>query len=403
MQYRAPKPAQLVLFWLGVQVVWGALLAVSLQARSTELAGSNALTAYGTLAVSGAAVAAITQIFTGIFSDWRRRSGSRRIEFYIAGVLIAAPALFWFYLATTFAQLVASVIVLQIAMNVAIGPYQAVIPDFIPEERLGTASSWMAAFQSIGNACGAAIAGLVGNARVVAGVIAATLLATCALTVRHVRNLTLLETRPDPIRISRAFIDLFISRALAWVGFFTLEGYLYFYVQRTLGGDVKMTTSILLLVFTVAGAIGAALSAAPANRMDRRAVASAGGFIFIVSLVAFLAAHNFLAILVSSLVAGAAWGVFLTADWALGCQFLPRFALATAMGIWNLALIIPQILAPIIATAVLTAMHALQQNSAPRIAFTVAAFEVLAGIAWIWRLPASNAESVETVTSGNIP
>ena len=401
MQSRAPNPAKLLLFWLGVQVVWGALLAVSLQARSTELAGTSALTAYGTLAVSGAAVAAVTQILTGIFSDWRRTRGSRRVEFYIAGVLIAAPGLFWFYLANSFAQLFASVVVLQIAMNIAIGPYQAVIPDFVVEDRLGTASSWMAAFQSIGNALGAAVAGLVGNARVVAGVIAATLLATCAVTVSHVRGLTLLDARPEPIRISRAFVDLFISRALAWVGFFTLEGYLFFYVQRTLGGEVKMTTSILLLVFTIFGAVGAAFSAGPANRMDRRAVASAGGLVFIAALIAFLVAHSFVAILASTLVAGAAWGVFLTADWALGCQFLPRFALATAMGIWNLALIVPQVLAPIIATAVLSAMHALQQNSAPRIAFTVAAFEVLAGIAWIWRLPASNAESVESVTSGN--
>ena len=95
-------------------------------------------------------------------------------------------------------------------------------------------------------------------------------------------------------------------------------------------------------------------------------------------------------------------GVFLTADWALGCQFLPRFALATAMGIWNLALLVPQIIAPAIATAVLSAMHALNSPNAASIAFVTASIEVAIGIAWIWRLPGSRV-SCDTWTNGNNP
>ena len=81
----------------------------------------------------------------------------------------------------------------------------------------------------------------------------------------------------------------------------------------------------------------------------------------------------------------------LTADWALGCAFLPRNALATAMGVWNLALLIPQILAPALVTAVLGALQALNNPNAPRIAFVMACVEVVAGLAWLRRLPASRA------------
>ncbi|HEV3153663.1 MAG TPA: MFS transporter [Candidatus Baltobacteraceae bacterium] len=398
MQSRTPNPALLGVFWLGIQVVWGAVLAISLQARASDVAGHAALSAYGLLATCGAAMAGIAQIAAGVFSDRRRLRGSRRIEFYVWGAGVASVALFWFYLAPSFAQLLAAFVLLQFAMNVASGPYQAAIPDFVPQRLLGTASSWMAALQSVGNAAGAVIAGLIADVRIVACAISVLLLSTCAATVAHVRTLPLLESAPQGrMQITKAFADLFASRALVYLGFYTLVGYLYFYVGS------KELTGLVLLVFTVAGALGAWAGAAPANTYDRRAVASVGGGAFVAALFAFLISHATAAVFASALLAGAAWGVFLTADWALGCGFLPRFALATAMGIWNLALLIPQIVAPIVATAVLSLLHALQQHNAPRIAFVVAAAEVTAGIAWIWRLPASSAIPVDSAVTGNTP
>lgn len=403
MRSISPRASTLGVFWFGIQVVWGALLGVSLQARISELAGAHAVAAYGPIAAAGAALAAITQIAIGIISDRRRRLGSRRIEFYVIGVAFACPALIWFYLAPSLAQLVTALLVLQIAMNVAIGPYQAVIPDFIAEDQLGNASSWMAGLQSAGNACGAIIAALITSPLMVAVAIAGVLIAACAVTSAHVKRFTLRSARLEPLRISRAFIDLFISRALVFLGFYTLLGYLFFYVRGSLGsGNTKMLTGVIILAVTASGALGAAAAARPADRYDRRAIAAAGGAGFVIALGAFLAAHSFAAIVASALLAGAAWGVFLSGDWALGCHFLPRFALATAMGIWNLALLVPQILAPLIATAVLAQTHLLQSPQAARIAFVVAAVEVVCGIAWIWRLPAT-ARSVEKAASGNTP
>jgi MFS family permease len=202
------------------------------------------------------------------------------------------------------------------------------------------------------------------------------------------------------LRVSRAFVDLFISRALVFLGFYTLLGYLFFYVRDALGGDPRRVTGVLILVTTGAAALGAIAAARFAMRMDRRVVANIGGAVFIGALFAFLFAKNLSGIGISALVAGVAWGTFITADWALGCYFLPRQALATAMGMWNLAVLIPQILSPIIATAVLSALHALQSSTAPHIAFLLAACEVAAGIAWIWRLPVSQ-RSVDPALSGN--
>lgn len=399
MQRHIPKPSLLGAFWFGIQVVWGALLGVSLQARVSELVPSHALAAFGAIASAGAAVAAVTQIAVGILSDRRRAKGSRRIEYYAGGALAAAFALVWFYSAPGYAQLFASVIVLQIAMNVAIGPYQAVIPDFVPDEQVGTASSWMAALQSLGNACGAVLAALAGSRYAVAGAIAGALLLSCAITAVHVKRLAVLPIRSASMHITRAFVDLFISRAFVFLGFYTLLGYLFFYVRSSLGGDTKMLTGVIILAVTLSGVVGAVLAARPSDRYDRRAIAAAGAGGFVLALLAFLLAHSFAAIVVSAVIAGVAWGVFLSGDWALGCRFLPRFALATAMGVWNLALLLPQIAAPAAATALLASLHALNTPFAPRVAFVLAAVETMVGIAWIWRLPAS----VEVVPSGNTP
>jgi hypothetical protein len=43
---------------------------------------------------------------------------------------------------------------IQIAVNIALAPYQAILPDTVPAARLGVASGWMAATQSAGNANG---------------------------------------------------------------------------------------------------------------------------------------------------------------------------------------------------------------------------------------------------------
>ncbi len=216
MLARNPNPFRLALFWLGIQAVWGALLGISLQSRTIELSGGNAVIAYGRLATAGAAVAAVTQILVGFWSDARRAKGSRRIEFYLVGAIGGSAAIAVFYDARTFLTLTVAFIALQATLNVAIGPYQAIIPDFIERTRTGAASSWMAALQSAGNAIGALAASLIVNARLLSSALGGLLLVTCAVTSAQARQLPLCDPgqRGEALRVTRPFIDLFVSRAL---------------------------------------------------------------------------------------------------------------------------------------------------------------------------------------------
>jgi MFS family permease len=390
---RRANPLALALFWLGIQAIWGAILGISLQSRTIELSTGSALLVYGKLATIGAVVAAIVQVLIGFWSDARRRRSSRRIEFYAVGAIGGAVSLVLFYDAGTLFALTLAYVALQASLNVAIGPYQAIIPDFVERLRTGIASSWMAALQSVGNAVGALAASFIANAKLLASVLGGLLVVTCAVTSIHARGLPLREPqrRGSTLRITRPFVDLFISRALIYVGFYTLLGYLLFYVEAVLGATslagARQQTGILIVTFTIVGAAGAALAARPSDRLDKRLIATIGAAAFIVALAIFIASSTFLGVAAATLIAGLGWGVFLVADWAIACRVLPPGAMAAAMGIWNLAIVLPQIAAPAITTAVLAQLHLHAGSIAPRVAFGLALGETLAGISWLWRLP----------------
>lgn len=402
MQSSTPRAPQLSVFWFGLQAVWGALLGISLQARSIELHPEHALLAYGQLATLGALVATATQMAVAPFSDRLRARGGDRRAFFIAGTLAGVAGLIGFYAAPNFGALVAALLLLQTGLNAAIGPYQAVIPDYFAPAVAGRASAWMAGLQSLGNTAGAvaaAFAPKLGLPQWSVGVaLAGVLMLSCAITTLHAARL-----RPRPIpegnarfRFSRASLDLFVSRALLWTGFYTMLGYMLFYVRDTLGiADATATTGIVIVIFTVCGAAGALLVAAPADRFDRRAVVNACTAVFVLSLCIFAFTRNPSVMFAAAAVAGVGWGGFLASDWALGCSVLPANMMATAMAVWNVAVAGPQVLAPLLATVLIVTLRA-DPATAPLFAFGLAITEVTAGALWIWRIPGGVTQVTQT-------
>jgi len=383
--------ARLAALWFGVQFVWGAILAVSLQARSVALT-PDGLRAYAAIAALGAIVGTIVQLAIGPLSDWRyARTGSRRI-FYLAGVIITIPAVAWLYLAPSYAQLVAAFLLLQVGMNTIIGPYQAILPDYVPPSRLGAGSSWLGIFQPLGNSCGLIVAGFVPDLRIVALVLIVALVASWAVTARYVVRLQAQPQAREPFRVDRNFVTLIVSRTAINFGFYTLLGFLFFYVSQSLGvrGDaVRTQTALLFLTFTVANVAGALAAAKPVDRFDKSAVVLvANGFV--ASGLVVLATTNTISLaFVAAAVAGVAWGAYFIADWALACALLPRAAMASAMGLWNVAAAIPQIVAPLFTAPIVERLNAGTPGLGPRVAIIMAIVEFSIGAVWLYRLPRS--------------
>jgi MFS family permease len=382
------RPVAIGALWLGIQVVWGAILGISLQARSTELGVSNPIMAYALVAASGAALAAITQVVVGFVSDRRRVAVGHRLEFYVVGIAIALPSLVAFYVAPTFNGFVIAFAGLQIGMNVFGGPYQAAVPDHVPRARSGDASAWMSAYQFVGQCLGLLIATFAGD--VVAGLgIAAILAITYNITVLHLRGLRPATVQRVPIRVDRHFRTLLASRALINLGFYTFVGFLFFFVREVFGpSGARETTGILFLSFTLAGVIGAVIAGRASDRVDKRVVVSFAGGAIALSLFGMAFSHSLAAVFVCGTLAGIAWGGFFTADWAIAYVILPSETMAAAMGIWNLAAALPQIVAPVLGAAIIAGAGSRAVNVAVIVEF-------LLGTLWLWRLPPLRRESFD--------
>ncbi len=300
-----------------------------------------------------------------------------------------------FYFVPNVQELLVAFVALQLALNVIIGPYQAIVPDTMPPSRYGVASGWLAALAGAGNAIGAVLAAALGAVPLLGFVLAIGLLLAAAITLVHLRSIALRPLPPlVPVRGHANPRSTFLFRAHScFLGFYTMLDYLYFFVASVLPPhfalDATRASGFCILIFTIVSVLGAALGARPADRNDERLVVTVGGSCIIVALVVLAVGHALPGLAPAIALAGFGWGIFLCADWAFACRLLPPSAMATTMAIWNLAIVVPQMLAPLAASLLLGFLGTLHTTAGPRDALLLAGAEVLIGSLWVWRLPSA--------------
>jgi len=386
------RPERISALWFGNQAVWTAILGVFLQSRVGEVAPGNDVQAYAWIAAGGALVAAVVQLAAGFASDRRMARVGHRREFYAWGVALATLALFAFFAAPTFGTLVAAFVALQIGMNVAGGPYQAAISDAIDEDRRGRASAWMSIASSAGSVTGLIVSATLAGVAAAAA-LALALVAGTALALDHLRRLPAAVMRPAALHVTGPMATVLVSRAAINVGFYTLLGFLFFFVRESLHvADARTTTGLLFLTFTAAGIVGATLTGRAADRFDKRAVIGAAAIAITLAVGAFAFAPNVPIAFAAAAASGCAWSAFFTADWAIAYAVLPRDAMAAAMGVWNLAAAIPQVIAPAMTAPLVTALDAQHAGLGPRVALLLVGLEFVAGAALLWLIPAQRWE-----------
>lgn len=380
-------PRRIGALWFGIAATWSALLGVFLQARTAELAPGDDVRVYAWLAASGALVGGLIQVGIGVLSDRRVVTVGHRRETYIAGIALALPALLAFFAASTLAGLVAAYVTVQVGMNLLGGPYQAAVPDAVDLGARGRAAAWMSAYQFAGNLVGLVVAAALGG--IVAGGVLAVLLASgFAVTFAYLLALPPVQVRSAPLRIDRDVATILVSRGAINVGTYTLFGFMFFFVRESLGiADARTTTGLVFVAFTAAGIGGAALAGRPTDRYDKRLVVSLAAVVIALAVGAFAVALSVPVAVAAAVAAGAAWGAFYTADWAIAYAVLPHEGMAAAMGVWNLAATIPQVLAPAITAPLVSALDARSPGLGPRGALALVIVEFALGTLWLWRLP----------------
>jgi len=383
--HTTPWYLSLSAYWFATSFKWFLVLLVLLPARVAELVDpAEKATRLGWLFAVGAVMAFVGPPVFGFLSDRFPSRWGRRMPYLGAGALLTAAGLVWMAYAPGYWSLFAAYIVLQLADDLATGPYSALIPDLVPREHRGTASGWMGALQVSAQIVAGVVGFSVARLPVLFWITAGLNLLAATWTLAFIREVKgvpgrregFVESMLKPWR-NPDFRWVWGTRFLVMFGQYVVQTYLQYYLAdvvrvftlwgRSVAREAFQAVALLGLVISA----GAALSSVPAGRWSdrvgrKRPIYVSGGVMAFVILPLLLLPRYDVLLLVA-LVFGLGYGAYTAVDWALATDVLraPE-AHATDMGIWQTSIVLPQILA-----GTLGGMVDLLNRSQPGLGYTV--------------------------------
>jgi MFS family permease len=342
----------LSVYWLGIQTIWGGLNITIIPGRLDDLSRDTQGTLLAIIMLAGAIAPIIIQPTVGVISDYTVTRWGRRKPYIVAGSLLDVVFLAGIALNNDFVAMVAFYFLLQVSSNFAQGPFQGYVPDLVPAKQVGLASGLMGLMLTLGTIVGVGIA-------TVGGILDNLLLATLALGVVEVVTMVILvltvdegregppRTRPwREIALSAWGRDILGQRDVLWLllvrllflGAYnaTLIAIGYFRRSHGLSDDDADTT---VFVATAIVGVSTALAAIPGGRLSdrygRRPVIWAASAIAGFGLLGVAVAPSPEVAVASWVPFGIGMGIFLSADWALMADVIPKDTAGRYMGILN--------------------------------------------------------------------
>ena len=331
-----------------------------------ELAPNLPNTTLGILGFFGLLVAMAVQPIVGVFSDRARSKLGRRLPFFIGGAILIAISLFTLALAPVLWVLVLGVILIQFSSNILQGPWQALIPDLVPEGQRGTASSLKAVMDIIATVIAGAVAGILlggtGQKLFGANAIYATAAAPVVIFILFV-TLTGIWAREQPgaaneaiatrsigealknafyvnFRENRIFGWWFANRILFWGSFIAINAFLINYLVDVIGMTQENAQSFygtLKIILGVALILMALTSGWLSDKFGRKPVMLAAGLVAFAGATFLLFVRSEPLIIAAGAIIGMGIGAFLSASWALATDIVPQAEAARYLGIANIA------------------------------------------------------------------
>lgn len=362
-------------FWFGNNLHWGALGMIIIPSQATRMSGPVGLTEgeiTGWTIGVGAVVGALVPPIVGAFSDRCTSPIGRRRPFVLAGTLLNLLALAVFYLAFRANNLwgyIGAWMLIGLGNNIAVGAFSGIIPDVVPKEQRGMASSWMATMQQLGTIGGFVVGGMLltqGREQdlLALSVIAAGLAVVTVVTVAGTPERRLMNAVPfrwtelkacfwiDPRRYPD-FGWVWITRAFFTTGWWLIQPILLYFMRDVVRapnppGAIMVLGGIVLVCAIPTGIAGGLLS----DRWGRKPIIFIAALVMSVTCLLFAGLGllpveiRLIAIYLVAIFWGFGYGAYLSVDWALGTEVLPNVDEAgKGMGVWHLSMVIPQSIA----------------------------------------------------------
>jgi MFS family permease len=408
----------LTAYWVGLSVLWGAMLTVVEPQLVQELVPPEVKTTALTLLFGVQAIVSIlVQPLAGAASDRLVTPWGRRRPLLVAGAAAQVVLLVALMFAGSFTGVLIVLIFAEVASNVAQGSYQGLLPDCVPVEGRGVASGLLGGGSLAGQIVGVAVAGAalvlgdtnlaiafsaaavgLGTVGTVIGVperLGRTVNANHRVVVDWARHLLSRRSWVGPARAMilevwgrdvlehRDYLWLLASRLLILMATGSLQPFVLYYLQDSLGLGADAAAAVT----PIAGAVAlvALVSAVPGGAATARwgrvrtvfVSAVTGG----VGAFLFAIAPTYAFLFVVAIPFGVALGVFLSADWALLVEVAPQEEEGRYLGLSNTVTASATVLAVVVAGPIADVLNGVSVGLGYRAAFIIAALEFLVG-AW---------------------
>jgi len=354
---RALPLTQLVtlsIYWFGIVIIWGGLNKIILPAMiGRQPGGAENLGVLLAVVVTVGVIAPILiQPTIGMISDYTVTRWGRRKPYIVIGTLLDIVFLFGLATSQTYVALVAFYFLLQLSSNAAQGPFQGYVPDLVPAKQVGLASGLMGTMIVLGTIAGVGIATL--------GVTTVSLFAaTMALGVVEVLTMIILAAtvREGTVAPKRTRSWLGVARSawgtdilrqssvlwllvvrLLFLGAYAATSLALPYFQRAHGmteGDASTTVFIGTAIVGVMTALSALPGARLSDRFGRKPVIWVAALIAGIGLAGVAFAPNTTFAIAAFVPFGIGMGAFLSVDWALMTDVIPKDTTGRYMGILN--------------------------------------------------------------------
>jgi Na+/melibiose symporter-like transporter len=360
--FRAPDYLKITALGFALTALWQSLHSIILPQRLLDFVPETQKNTYlGVLTFSGLLIAMIVQPIAGSMSDRAHFRWGRRRPYILAGGAAALLLIPGIGLAGSFAAVFAVYCLLQLASNTVQGPYQAFIPEFVPEKHRGVASGTKALLEVAGGAAFVYVSSYFidqytsGGGQqwlwMILGILMVVMAIAMVITLFTVREPPVVDLNIQHIPFgqglrhtlkaafgNRTMLWFLVSRLLIYMAFTTLQQFTLYYLTDVVGVSNPGEATAKFLILAVAGMLLITWpSGYLADKVGRKPVSIAAGLMGAAGIGIIAITKDYGTILWAAGIIGVAMGAFNSANWAMATDLAEKGEEARYLGIANIA------------------------------------------------------------------
>jgi len=352
---------KITIFGFALAALWSSLHTIIIQVRLLDFVAEAQKNTYlGLLTGTGLILAMLVQPIAGAISDRSGFRWGRRRPYILIGTTLTMLLLPGIGLCGSYTTLFIIYCLLQVSSNTAQGPYQAFIPDLVPEGKRGRASGVKTLLEFVG---GLVVIRLIaylmdryltepggpwlGYTLAILGIVLlGTMLATI-LTVKEQpgaggSRFSLLPTLYRSFKIdtkaNRDFVWFLVSRLLILMAFSTLQKFaLYFFMDVVGITSPAVVTADLLIVVGVCMLAVVYPTGRLSDKVGRKPIVVSSGLVSALGIMLLFFSQSYGYIILCGAILGLSFGAFMSTNWALATDLVPKGEEARYLGLTNLA------------------------------------------------------------------